>query len=60
MIGAHVCSHAEIESQEYHAGACDWTFCVACASSGNSLASLPKCHGQVYRSLRRFTMRRGP
>ncbi len=47
MIGAHVCSHAEIESQEYQAGASDWTFCVACASSGNSLASLPKCHGQV-------------
>jgi hypothetical protein len=33
MIGAHVCSHVEMLSHEYHAGpVVTWT-CVVCASS---------------------------
>jgi hypothetical protein len=49
MIGAHVCSQVEIESHEYHAG--DSGTCgVACASSVNSVASLPVVRRQVRRA----------
>jgi hypothetical protein len=46
MIGAHVCSHVEIESHEYQAAAIG-TCWVDCASSVNSVASLPKVAQQV-------------
>jgi ribosomal protein L37AE/L43A len=41
MIGAHVCSHVEMLSQEYHATAVGTWTCVVCESSVNSGASLP-------------------
>ena len=48
MMGAQVWSHVEIESHEYHARSFRRAaFCVACASSVNSVASLPVVSRQV-------------
>ena len=59
MIGAHVWSHSEIASHEYHAGLV-WNWCGLCEQCEEQLG--PPCRSvqQVYRSLRAFTMRCGP
>src|SRR4051812_17295733 len=48
MIGAHVCSHVDMESHEYQAGSSGtWTWGVACASSAYSVASCVMCSAGV-------------